>query len=70
MLEERISFAEWLVELNVCAANAGYKAERYFTQIAGQLEWHSYYQEGLTPEAALEQAVKDGFEYGEHYENC
>jgi hypothetical protein len=61
-----ISFAEWLVELNLCAAKAGYRGDP-FVQITGQLCWHSYYEEGLTPSAALEAAAKDGVEFGEDY---
>jgi hypothetical protein len=64
---DHISFAEWLVRLNECAVKAGYRTEQPFTQVTGQLDWHSYYEEGLTPVAALESAPKDGSEFEEDY---
>jgi hypothetical protein len=66
---ERISFAEWLIELNACAAKAGYKGDQTFVQITGQLCWYSYYEEGLTPAAALKIAATLGTEFGADYED-
>jgi len=63
---EKVSFAEWLIELNVCAIKAGYKGEPIAT-ITGQLEWYPYYEEGLTPSLALERASGEGQEFGIEY---
>ena len=64
---DHISFAEWLIALNACATKAGYKTPKPFVQITGQLFWYADYQVGLTPEAALAAAAKDGLEYGVDY---
>ncbi len=63
---DHISFAEWLIELNACAVKAGYKGEA-LVKITGQLEWHHFYEDGTTPEAALEIAAKDGVVFGIEY---
>ncbi|MDD5585341.1 MAG: hypothetical protein PHY92_00095 [Alphaproteobacteria bacterium] len=65
---ERISFAEWLIELNACAAKAGYKGDQPLVQMTGQLCWYSFYEEGLTPAAVLKIAATTGAEYGADYE--
>lgn len=63
---EHISFAEWLIELNICAIKAGYKGQP-FTQLTGQLNWYADYESRLVPQDALDNALKDGAEFGEIY---
>lgn len=66
---DHISFAEWLVKLDECAAKAGYTGNQTFTQITGLLSWFSHYEEGQTPETALEMATKDGACFESDYKN-
>ena len=64
---DHISFAEWLITLNACATKAGYKNNPPFLRMTGQLFWYADYHHGLTPEAALEAAAKDGLAFGVDY---
>jgi hypothetical protein len=64
---DHISFAEWLIALNACAVKAGYKNNPPFLRITGQLFWYADYQDGLSPESALEAAAMDGLEFGADY---
>jgi len=70
MLEdfERVSFAEWLIELNACAVNVGYKGGP-LAIITGQLEWYQSYIDGLTPPSALDLSAQDGKELGKYYDD-
>jgi len=63
---DRISFAEWLIQLNACAAKSGYKCPS-LTHVTGQLCWLHAYETGLSPHTALVQAEADGIEFGEVY---
>ena len=63
---EQISFAEWLIALNACAASSGYRGIP-FVQITGQLCWYGDYMEGLSPRAALELTAQDGLMFGGDY---
>jgi hypothetical protein len=63
---DRISFAEWLIDLNACAVRAGYKGAPLVI-MTGQLEWHHYYEDGMTPAAALDAAATDGAMFEREY---
>jgi hypothetical protein len=60
---DHISFAEWLIALNACAVKAGYKGEPLVI-ITGQLEWHPFYEDGVSPADALALAAADGLAFG------
>jgi hypothetical protein len=64
---DEISFAEWLVELNNRAISSGYHAPDSFAAITGIIDWHPYYDEGVTPTEALSEAEKDANKYGAEY---
>jgi len=65
---DHISFAEWLVKLDKCAAKAGYTGSQLFTQMTGILCWYSFYEEGLTTETALEAFAVESRKFAELYE--
>jgi len=62
---DQISFAEWLVELTICAVRAGYKSPLLIQ--TGQLCWYPSYVEGLSPLNALRAHERDGRLFGIDY---
>lgn len=63
-----ISFAEWLVDLNICAVRAGYKTP-HLVKVTGQFCWYPYYEQGMSPSTALEIAANTGKVLGDDYCN-
>ena len=63
---DHISFTEWLVELNSCAHDTGYRGVP-LVNTTGTMCWFSYYLEGVDPSDALDLTAQDGMDFGEDY---
>jgi hypothetical protein len=64
---DHVSFAEWLIQLNAYAAEAGYKTGRPLTHLTGQLCWYHFYEDRMTPNEAIETMIRDAIEFGADY---
>ena len=65
-MQNKTSFEDWLNLLNKVAGWNGYKG-RLIVDATGAESWRHFYDEGLTPAAALESAERDGATFGQDY---
>lgn len=65
---ETVSFAEWLTDLNAEAVRVGF-VDQPLVHVTALLCWFADYEAGLTPEEALAEAMSDGEEFGEDYQD-
>lgn len=63
---DRISFAEWLIELDRIATEEGYKNAR-ITKVLGQFLWYPFFEVGMSPAEALLAAAYDGSQFERDY---
>lgn len=54
---DHISFAEWLVMLDQCALEAGYRSSPSPIDNIGLFDWYNYYLQNLSPQQAFETVV-------------